>query len=380
MKIWVFIALICTLGACSDFKEASKPTDGYQGPKSLCLLSNDKEDPSSNAPNSKDLIEEFGLREKLASEGLVGWIHGSIHDESLYVFTWRRPDNFFVNIQFPMSSFDVKVLGELKQLKRHDRVRIFGEFMAPNAPLTHIQVRTVEMVEPYLGPEIPNNEVKEYGALPQEILDGREVVTKVHVSADGGAVLVIEYKDQMIPVYNPNPVLARGLYRNDKIFLKYTVRKTPNRPTHLEVDVNRSNPIEVVSQIACRHDQVVELEGLLVMFPKSPQIKMNVFALRTEDSDGVKQNYTFLVPDMDTQAGIEEFFAMNEILQDSWDEMIEFAVDDRNKFLNERISVRVRGRHNVISPAQANPQIIVDEIIVKKGNVSWKTQSVQEQN
>lgn len=376
MKKWGLIALTFTLAACSDFQGTSDPVEdiSYQGPKSLCLLEAIEEKPS------KDLIAEFGLLEKLANEGLVGWIHGSIHAESLYVFTWRRPDNFFENIQFPISSFDEKVLEDLKQLKRHDRVRIFGEFMAPNAPLTHLQVRAVEMVEPYVGPEIPNGEIKDYGALPKEISEGREVITKVHVSADGGAVLVIEHKDQMIPVFNPKPVLARGLYRNDKIFLKYTVRKTPNRPPHLEVDVTRSNPIEVVSQIACRHDQTVELEGHLVMFPKSPQITLNVFALRTVDFENVKQNYTFLVPDMSSEEGMEKFFAMNEILQKSWNEMIEFAVDDRNKFLNEMISVRVRGRHNVISPAQANPQIIIEKIIIKKGNVSWSAQSGQWQN
>ena len=122
------------------------------------------------------------------------------------------------------------------------------------------------------------------------------------------------------------------------------------------------------------------MEGHLVMFPKSPQITLNVFALRTEDFEGIKQNYTFLVPDMHSEKGMEEFFAMNKMLQNSWDEMIEFAVDDRNKFLNEMITVRVRGRHNVISPAQANPQIILDEIVIKKGIESWSAQSGQDQN
>jgi hypothetical protein len=209
---------------------------------------------------------------------------------------------------------------------------------------------------------LTDSEDYELGPLPASILNGREMVTKVHIAVDGGAVLVVEKDGWTIPVFNPEPDLAADLYRNDKIFLKYVVRQNPSRPPHLEVDLNRTEPIEVVSRMVCGHGDGIELNGPLVMFPKSPQITLNVFALRTEDQEGIQQNFTFLTPSNGQDMG--DFFLVNRLLQQAWDEAIASAAYDRNKFINRSLRVHARGLKNVISPAQANPQIILNEIFI----------------
>jgi hypothetical protein len=357
----LFCLVILNMGCSRHEGSGQVPNDtdpGYQGVKSLCQVA-PVDDQSSMA-----FLQKHNLIEALSNQGIQGWIHGSLPEQGLFVFTWRNPENFFENIQLPIQSEDEQWLESLSQLNRHDRVMIKGELMAPGAPLPHIKITHLEVTQPYQGPAQEMGHTKELGPLPPEILQGNEIVAQVHISVDGGRVIVIEKEGRMIPVFNRRPDLARQLYRNDKIFLKYIVRQAPNHPVHLEVDITRSNPIEVVSQIACRHGQSIELSGELVMFPQSPQINRNIFALRTRDPEGIIQNYTFITANLHTEQGIQDFIEINNYLQNEWDRQSDFAVYDGNKYINPRLRVRAKGLKNLTSPFQANPQIIVDELEV----------------
>ncbi len=290
------------------------------------------------------------IEEQLKTTGLGGWVHASVKDQMVMVFTWRRPGNFFINVQLPMASKDSKIMEQLAQLRRHDQIEIKGEFFKNEAPIQHINVSELKIVKAYDGPE----EQYEYDpTLPADIMSGSRLVGKVHIVANGGSVLVVEVGDRVYPVFNDKPELASSLFRNDKIELDYKVQFLPTRPSHLVVDTSVSNPIRVLERIEQGHGTKITLKGPLVMFPESPQIKFNVFALRTEDSDDVRRNFTIV-----NFSDIDLFFAIRDKLQKVWDQNVASAVYDRNKYINRKIVLTVTGSKNVVAPDQANPQIV----------------------
>ena len=176
---------------------------------------------------------------------------------------------------------------------------------------------SLEMIKAYDGPQ----QDYEYDSeLPQSILDGNEMVAKVHIVANGGSVLVVEKGDRVIPVFNDQPDRVRDLFRNDKIRLKYQVQVFPQRPVHLALDNSVESPVQVLESIADGHGETIELTGPLVMFPKSPQIKFNVFALRTQDSDQISRNFTIV-----NFSVIDLFFAIRDQLQSLWDQHVSTA-------------------------------------------------------
>ncbi len=290
------------------------------------------------------------IENQLKGEGLGGWVHASVDDQMVFVFTWRRPGNFFTNIQMPMFSKDPDVLKALQDLKRHDQVILKGSFFSNEAPLKHINVSDVTVVKSFQGPT--DNYEYDPTVLP-EILNGNKMIAKVHIVANGGRVLVVEKEDRVIPVFNDRPHLTEHLFRNDKIELNYSVRLLPLSPNHIQVNTEMSQPIRVIEAIEDGHGEPFELTGALVMFPQSPQILFNVFAIRQEDGDGIHRNFTIInFEDMKLFEDIRRRF------QEVWDAEINSAEYDRNKFINRKIQVTVKGIKNVVSPQQANPQIV----------------------
>lgn len=312
--------------------------------------SNDKcESPKPDVEVDLECIEN-----QLKGTGLGGWMHASVQDQQMFVFTWRRPGNFFVNLQFPMSSEDPEILKQILQLKRHDQIVIRGEFFKNEAPLKHINVTELSVVKAYTGP----SEDYQYDPdLPNEILNNTSLIAKVHIVANGGAVLVVETGDRVIPVFNSKPDLVRDLFRNDKIEIQYKVRIFPHRPTHLELDVAAALPVRVMEEIAQGHGEEFTISGSLVMFPESPQIKFNVFAVRQEDSDGIRRNFTVV-----NFQDINLFFKIKDELQKAWDSASQHAQYDRNKYINRRIKVTAKGTKNLVAPDQANPQVVPDKL------------------
>jgi hypothetical protein len=302
----------------------------------------------SSDPNVE--IDMQCLETQLKGEGLAGWVHAAVKDQLMLVFTWRRPGNFFVNVQLPMASKDPKIVEQIANLRRHDRILIRGEFFKNEAPIEHINVTELKVLEAYQGPE------EDYAydpALPAEIMNGSSLVGKVHIVANGGRVLVVEVGDRVYPVFNDKPELVAGLFRNDKIAIDYNVQFLPMRPSHLELDTASADPVRVLERIEDGHGTEITLTGPLVMFPESPQIKFNVFALRVEDSDQVQRNFTIV-----NFADFDLFFAIRDKLQEAWDKHIATMTYDRNKFINRSVMLTVRGTKNVVSPDQANPQIM----------------------
>lgn len=293
------------------------------------------------------------IRLQLEGSGLAGSVHGAVGRDSVFVFTWRHPDNFFVNIQFPMTSMDPLIQVELLSLQRHDRVTLRGKFIAAKAPIQHIEVTEILAIDKWagLGSDIKfDHQTK----IEQDIVPKSSLIVKVHAVVNGGSVLVVEYGDLVVPVFNRRPELAANLFRNDKIRLEYTSFIGGGQTRHLAVDEKSAQPICLLERIQEGAGEPITLTGSLVKFPQSPQIRFDVFALRTEDSDGIQRNYTLLNFDFDA------FKLIREKIGAAWDKHQMMAIYDRNKFLNPRLKITAKGTKAVFTPNQANPQILLE--------------------
>jgi hypothetical protein len=309
--------------------------------------------PAARDPSAViDPDDDAGIAAALAGDGLDGWMHGAAAASGLFVFTYRLPNDFFRYADFPMIPGSPEVARELAGLQRHDRLRVFGS-LEKKGPQRHVRVRRIEVLTRFSsGVDAPSyaHDTTTHAAL----LGGRALVGRVHGVDAEGKILVVELADKVVPVFVTRPEHVRDLWRNDKIRLHYVIAEHPDRPIHLRLDPAVSRPIEVLERVQAGHGQPIELEGDLVLFPRSPQIKFDIWALRVVDRDRVEREYTLV-----NFSDPELFKAIRDKLARGWAAHPGAPVDARNKFIKQGLRVRARGVLNVISPAQANPQILL---------------------
>lgn len=300
-----------------------------------------------------DGIDPAKLEPALKGEGLVGWMHGAISDRGLYVFTYRDPNDFFKSAEFPVVTHVPAVIERLKTLNRHDRIKIKGQFIRNGAPIVHIYVSDLEILGTYNdGIDVPPYQYSEEAL--KELMAQTEVLAKVHAISGEGRILVIEYKDAVVPIFVEETSVSKNLHRGDTIRLQYVVRDFPNRPPHLSPDLSKPAPIQIRHKITEDHGKTMSREGILVMFPKSPQISVDVFAVQYVDSDGIGLEYTLV-----NFESAEIFEQIRAKLKAAWDRNSGAVVSGRNKLLNPKIRVKATGMINVQAQNQANPQILV---------------------
>ena len=301
------------------------------------------------------------IKEKLKT-GLTAHVHGSVPQYSYYVINYGT--NILESIQFNLISFDPKVLEQLKDLKRHDKISIKGQILENRSPVKHIVVESFEITEPYEFRE-------EYGIeYDKELLQdfssdqSKKILAKVHAVIADGKALVLDYKNAIIPVFiEPEHYeLTKNLYRNDKLVAEVRPLAKARGPLHLILDKDSENPIRVVDKMVNCHGIQRTIEGVLTMFYKSPQITVNVFAVKQKDPNGLERNFTFF-PDYDPEKEFEQFMNLfNQIqakLMPIWEKNEDQVEKDRNSLFNPQLKVRVSGRMNVVSKSQANPQIYI---------------------
>jgi len=294
------------------------------------------------------------LEKQLKEEGLKGWVHGATEPLNLYVFTHREPGDFFSHREFPLIPGNEAVSRTLQSLKRHDQVILKGNFLANQAPINHIWVSHIDLINAYESPT-PAPEPYPYKAdLPEDLFSHKEIFAKVHAVVNDGKVLVIEYKDAVVPVIVGNPAMAKGLYRNDKVRLKIEVRDFPSKPTHISLDLQAKDPVLVTDRMVDWHGKTGAVEGPLVLFPKSPQVSFNVFAIQVADEMGILREFT-LVNFEDSKV----FEQIREKLQKLWDSETKGIENGRNKLINRNIQIKATGVFNVVDPGQANPQVLL---------------------
>lgn len=298
-------------------------------------------------------VDVSEIEKKLNGDGVDGWIHGSVEGQMLYVFTYRNPEDFFDNIQMSLVPSTDAIEKQLVSLGRHDKVRVRGKFMKNPSPQKHIKVTALEVLKPYASAY----EAKPYeyeAKIPAELQSRTSAKFLVHAIAGDGHILVVEYKDAIVPIFVRNRSLAEKLFRGDVVELKFSLQDEPTSPSHLVLDERAENPVRVVEAIQSIHGKTGTIEGALILFPKSPEIVFNVFAVQQRLDDGLSRQFTLV-----NFENPEAFKKIREKLQAAWDRYAKDYVNGRNKLVSTRVRVRATGIMNEVSPSQANPQILL---------------------
>lgn len=297
---------------------------------------------------------DFELIEKqLQGDGLQGWVHGAVPSTQIYVFTYRNPENFFDNIQLSLIPKTDAENTILLSLNRHDKVSIKGTVMDNPSPQKHILVSEIKIVEKY-DSQNPTEDYQYDDKVPEELQKLTEAEFLVHAIAAEGKILVVEFKDSVFPIFVRNNSLTQNLYRNDIVQLKFKIQIDPDRPMHLALNEKAEEPVKVIQSALSFQGKPADIEGRLVMFPKSPEIRFNIFAVEDTSHSGFKRQYTLL-----NQTDMNVFTQIREKLQAAWD-FNPIFINGRNKLISVNVRVRAKGTFQVVDANQANMQILLD--------------------
>ena len=114
------------------------------------------------------------------------------------------------------------------------------------------------------------------------------------------------------------------------------------------------------------HEKEIELEGRLVMFPKSPTINRNIFAIEVPYVGKPPRYFTILPKSFEN----DNFKKLLGKIQNHWDANPQKIYKGRNKYIHLELICKAKGKGNVVSPNQANPQIFttIEELHIVGGN------------
>lgn len=293
------------------------------------------------------------LSDELENTGLLGEIHGTVPEENIFVFAVRDPDNFFDFQHFSVIPGNKQTQETLKQVGRHDQVCLQGKLIKNPSPQPHIVVQSAVVTESWQG--LAGYKGYEYQAdIPEEIKYRNHAIFKVNFVNNEGKILVVEYKDKVLPIYVKNIELTKDLYRRDLIDLSYKIQPWPGYPTHLNLTLNTENPLKTVDRLVDKHNIDTKLTGKLVKFPQSPQIQFDVYAIEVI-TEGLPRYYTLV-----NFEDIKEFETIREKLANIWNSNLSTVESGRNFLINPNIMMEAQGKINVVSPQQANPQILLE--------------------
>lgn len=298
------------------------------------------------------------LAEQLKKDGLEGSVHGVASDLGQYVFTVRDATDFFKHLEISLFTRLPDVKKKLAALKRHDKVKIKGEFVKNPSAQPHIKVTDVTVTTEFKDPEREKHARYTHTTVVADALKGKtEIEAVVHAVAREGKVLVVEYGDAVIPVAMTDGTLTEKLGRGDKVRLKFKKQSYPRSPTHIELDEDAKTPIELIEKksLAESAGDDIEIEGDLIYFPKSPQINVPVFAIRVVDANGTSRNFTLL--------GTPEVFKeVREHCLKVWKSNDSTEEQGRNFLVNPKLKAKAKGTLGYDDRSQANPQVYLEKL------------------
>ncbi|ACB53009.1 unknown [Crocosphaera subtropica ATCC 51142] len=298
-------------------------------------------------------INLSNLGNELEQTGLLGEIHGAVPEENIFVLSVRDPNNFFKFQHFSVIPGNKKTQDILSNVQRHAQVCLQGKLIRNPSPQPHIVVKSAVIMESWDGLEGYEN-YKYQADIPAELKYKNNATFKVHAINNEGKILVVEYKDKVLPIFVENPDLTKDLYRGDLITLSYKIQPWPRKPTHLTLNLKAENPINMVDRLVKQQGEEQTLTGKLVKFPQSPQIKFDVYAIEVM-TQGLSRYYTLV-----NFEDAKEFENIRKKLANIWNNHLDTVKPGRNFLINPNINIEAQGKINIISPQQANPQILLD--------------------
>jgi hypothetical protein len=311
-----------------------------------------QEEACSYHPDAYRGLELSQLTAELEGTGMVGSMHGAVANANLFVLSVRDPDSFFKHREFSLLARDDQARKTLGQLNRHDQICVQGRLLDNPSPQRHIELKSVQVLDHWAGLDA-FSDYKYTAKLPEALKSQSSFVGKVHAIGAEGKILVVEYQDGVLPIFVQTPEITEDLYRGDIVRVAYKIQQWPQQPTHLQLDAEAEQPVEVLDAIAALHDQRKTFSGQLVKFPQSPQLNFDVYAIDVE-TQGVNRTFTLV-----NFENPEAFQSIRDKLAAIWDSHTETVVTGRNMLINPKVIVEATGNINVVSTEQANPQILL---------------------
>lgn len=317
---------------------------------------------------SKDFtLKEVG--ELLQKEGLTGLVHGIDTKRDFYMFTWSNPESFFNRFNLAMTSEEAELKTKFKSLKRGDKIWIAGK-MDVNNGQPHLILTDLKVLREYRPQiEAPAGEHRREVNLPKDLENKNSITATVHANEAKGRAVVLEYKDAIIPLIARNRKYTQDLYRGDYIKVRFKLGKSAQgKPTHLKLDTSNvaenGEPIVVLDSLKSHHGKVKTVTGRLVLFPKSPTINMDVWAVEFPGPGGANRFYTIVNFVPNSRGELEELAKIGKKLRADWDKYAKHVFKGRNKYINTGLNVTVTGKMTVVATNQANAQLhtTVDQV------------------
>ncbi len=291
---------------------------------------------------------------ELEKTGLIGEIHGAVSKEKLYVLSVRDPENFFNFRHFSVIPGNQKAQETLRKVKRHEQVCLKGKLIDNPSRMPHLLVESAKIMESWSGLEGYEN-YEHKASLPQELREQTRGLFKVHAISNQGEILVVEYLDIIIPVFVQEPELTKDLYRGDLVEIDYKIQSYPDNPTHLRLNLQEENPLKVIDKLVAQQGQLKKMSGNLVKFPKSPQLKFDVYAIEVLTQE-IPRYYTLV-----NFEDLKKFEQIRLKLARIWNDNLSTVKRGRNFLINPNVTIEAQGMINIISPQQANPQILLED-------------------
>ena len=312
------------------------------------------------------LAEVIAAAEK---QGVYGLIHGADHERRMYVLSWSHPKNFFNRYNLVMAPNSRELAAQFKTLNRGDRIFVQGDVRL-NKGQGHILVNKMDIKKRYV-PKADHSagEFTRMTKLPGDLATKTREVFYVHATHGDNSLLVLEHGDTMVPMIVKKTDLVKDIYRGDYVELAFKIDESsdnPYRPNHLTLDHNADRPVRVLDAVLDLHDKEISLEGRLVMFPKSPTINRNIFAIEVPYIGKPARYFTILPSSFEG----DNFKNLLAKLQSHWDANPQKIFKGRNKYIHLELECKAKGKGNVVSPNQANPQIFtkIDDLHIIGGN------------
>ena len=287
------------------------------------------------------------LAAQFENQGVTGRIHGAVADSQQFVLTHRNPLNFFDFVMLSLVAQDEETQIALRKAERHDQVLVKGHLRSTAEAQPHVFIESIQTLE-----EWPNSHA--YGryrrpqGIPDEVIGKNRVKALVHHADSGKEYLIIDYKSHLFPVLTHEWTGPDFPERNDIVDIQYRMAFSPSGMIHLELGVD-PNPLQILDPINIQNDRQVAITGTLLKYPKSPQITLDVYALRVESPiDGIFRTYNIF----GTQRSFSEVYQYLDWL---WDSESETITQGRNVLRNDAIRLTMRG----LAKTPANPQIII---------------------
>lgn len=294
----------------------------------------------------------------LRGSGLEVEVHGASVDSGHIVGGVAVYDSIVPQYDYySLTTQDPEVAHQFKGLKRHDRLRVWGELDTENrSQQKHLIISRV-VVETPSDIELPDFHRKADfpASFPTEDQSFKALVHAIYLEKQ---ILVVEYKDMVLPVQVPPSITLPDLYKNDLVEIKAKIARHPENPKHLRlIEISQKDALVDL------HGQTFEKSGALVRFPKSPQVRFDVYAIQDDLGDGLSRQFTIL-----NFENPELFHQIREKFESYWKAGDQSKIENgRNKMINRSLIVKAKGIANMVHRGQANPQIIVNDI----NDIEW---------